>query len=136
MNAQKPYLLPFTTIGSTDLGYIAVAENSALPFPIKRTYWIYYTPETVARGHHAHHELQQVVVAVHGRIEFVLENVAGEKTTFLLEKPDVGLFIPEMHWRTINFSHDAVLLCLASTEYNEADYIRSFAAFKALSKAS
>ncbi|QNE39091.1 WxcM-like domain-containing protein [Hymenobacter sp. NBH84] len=132
MNVQKPYLLTFDTIGAPDLGYIAVAGNSALPFQIKRTYWIYCTPETVARGHHAHHELQQVVIAVHGSIEFVLENVAGEKTIFHLEKPNVGLYIPEMHWRTINFSHDAVLLCLASTEYNEADYIRDFEVFQAL----
>ncbi|UOR07288.1 FdtA/QdtA family cupin domain-containing protein [Hymenobacter aerilatus] len=131
---QTPYLLTFDTIGSPDLGYIAVAENSALPFPIKRTYWIYCTPETVLRGHHAHHELQQLVIAVHGRIEFTLENVAGEKSTFLLDAPEVGLFIPEMHWRTINFSHDAVLLCLASTEYNEADYIRSFEEFKSVAR--
>lgn len=132
MDVQKPYLIEFPKIGSSGIGYVAVAENSALPFEIKRTYWIYYTPETIARGHHAHYDLQQILIAVSGSIEFVLENVIGEKTIVHLDRPDVGLFVPKMHWRTINFSQNAVLLCLASTEYNEADYIRSFDFFKSL----
>jgi len=132
MHANKPHLLTFPKIGATDLGYIAIAENSALPFEIKRVYWTYCTPETVARGHHAHHELQQVIIAVSGSIEFVLEDVQGNRTTILLDKPDSGLYIPRMYWRTISFSHSAVLLCLASTEYNESDYIRDFNEFKSM----
>ena len=134
MNAQKPYLLTFDTTGSPDLEYIAVAENSTLPFQIKRTHWIYCTPERVARDYHAYHELQQIVIAVHDSIEFVLENVLEKKTKFRLEKSDTRLFFSKMQWRTSNFLHDAILLCVDSTEYNEADYIRSFEEFKSLNK--
>ena len=53
---------------------------------------------------------------------------------YILSNPAVGLFIPKMHWRTISFSHDAVLLCLSSAEYDEADYIRDFSTFKKIGK--
>jgi len=132
MDVQKPYLISFPTIGSSDLGYIAVSESKVLPFEVKRIYWICHTPETVTRGCHAHHEMQQIVIAVSGAIKIVLEDLAGDKMTICLDKPDIGLFIPKMYWRTINFSNDAVLLCLASTEYDELDYIRNFDDFKSL----
>ena len=53
---------------------------------------------------------------------------------YILNNPVVGLFIPKMHWRTISFSRNAVLLCLASAEYDEADYIRDFEEFKSKGK--
>lgn len=127
---QKPHLIKFSKVGSSNLGYITVAENSYLPFEIKRVYWTYYTPDSVIRGHHAHHNLEQIIFAVSGNIEFVLEDEKGKKLTFLLDKPNIGLYIPRLYWRTINFSHNAVLLCLASIEYEESDYIRDYDKFK------
>ncbi len=76
--------------------------------------------------------LEQLIFAVSGVIEFVLENVAGDKLTFILDKPNIGLYIPKMFWRTIKLSHNAVLLCLASKEFEEADYIRNYDQFKQL----
>jgi dTDP-4-dehydrorhamnose 3,5-epimerase-like enzyme len=109
-----------------------VAQNSELPFEIKRVYWTYCTPDAVIRGHHAHYELEQLVFATSGQIEFELQGINGQQQHFLLDSPERGLYIPKLYWRTIKFSHNAVLLCLASMEYDEDDYIRSFEDFKQL----
>lgn len=127
-----PQLVEFSKIGSSDLGYITVAQNSTLPFQIARVYWTYYTPDSVIRGHHAHYALEQVIFATSGRIEFELEGMDGVKQGFLLESPHIGLYVPKLYWRTIKFSHNAVLMCLASMEHEEADYIRDYPIFKSL----
>lgn len=128
----SPQLIEFSKIGSPALGYITVGQNSALPFTVQRVYWTYYTPDSVVRGHHAHHELEQLIFATSGRIEFVLESLDGRAETFVLDSPHVGLYIPRLFWRTIKFSHNAVLMCLASMEYSEEDYIREYEDFRAL----
>jgi hypothetical protein len=130
---KTPQLIDFELIGSPNIGYLTVAEHPLnIPFPIKRTYWTYFTPNNVERGHHGHHELEQVIIAVCGIIKFELESVDGEKFSFVLNNPNVGLYIPKKYWRIINFSHNSVLLCLASIEYDEKDYIRDYVEFKKL----
>lgn len=131
MKNNKPKIINLDKIGSTDQGYITIAENlSNIPFEIKRVYWTYYTPQDVIRGGHAHFELEQIIVAVSGKIIFNVEDIFGNKDTFVLEHPSQGLYIPKLIWRDIQFSHNAVLLCLASLEYDEADYIREYNIFK------
>lgn len=128
---KEPQLIEFKKIGSPDLGYISVTElGDQVPFEFKRVYWTYYTPNHIERGGHAHKKLQQVIVAVSGIILFSLEDKFGNKYTFELKKPNQGLFIPEGFWRDIKFSHNAVLLCLASDKYLEDDYVRDYEAFK------
>ena len=63
-------------------------------------------------------------MAVSGIIEFTLTDKENNKQLFILDNPDKALFIPEGYWRDIKFSHNAVLLCLASEVYEEEDYIR------------
>jgi len=123
--SKNPQIITLNSIGSSNLGYITVAEqNNNIPFEIKRVYWTYYTPNEVERGNHAHEKLEQVIVAVSGIIKFILEDTKGNITEFILDSPSKGLYIPSMYWRTIKFSHNAVLLCLASEHYDENDYIR------------
>ncbi|MCU0358140.1 MAG: FdtA/QdtA family cupin domain-containing protein [Cyclobacteriaceae bacterium] len=124
---SKPGLINFGKVGSSALGYITVAEK--LPFEIKRVYWTYYAPHEVMRGNHAHKELRQIIFALGGVINFELEGVDGSKYHYMLESPEVGLYIPKLYWRTMKFSHNAVLLCLASEEYVEDDYIREYSEF-------
>ena len=61
---------------------------------------------------------------------FTTEDLQGNKETFVLDTPNKGLFIPEKLWRDIQFSHNAVLLCLASEVYTTEDYIRDYDEFK------
>lgn len=129
---RDPTLFEFGKIGKLDLGYITVAENSELPFPVKRVYWTYYTPDSVIRGYHAHLRLNQLIFAVSGEINFRLESIDGREYRFVLNRPYLGLYIPPGDWREIKLSHNAVLLCLASLEYDETDYIRDYEDFRSL----
>ncbi len=125
-----PYYINFSKIGSPNLGYISVAENlENIPFEVQRVYWTYFTPQDVTRGGHAHLVLEQVIVAVSGTITFITEDLQGSKTEFVLDSPEKGLYIPKQIWRDIKFSHNAVLLCLASEKYTEYDYIREYQNF-------
>lgn len=130
LEKNKPFIIDFESIGDSQLGYISVAEvQNQVPFGIERAYWTYYTPNEVQRGFHAHKELQQVLVAVSGVIKFKLIDQNKNELEFVIDNPSKGLYIPRLYWREISFSHNAVLLCLASQVYNEEDYIRSFEDF-------
>ena len=130
MNFDKPCLIEFPKIGNSTLGYISIAENDTLPFEVKRIYWTYYTPESVERGGHAHYKLQQVLVAVAGKIIIGVELLNGEKMEFILDNPNIGLYIPKATWRTMKYTHNAVQMCIASIVYEESDYIRDYEEFK------
>lgn len=128
---KKIQYIDLDKIGNPSLGFITIAENSKnIPFDIKRVYWTYYTPQDVIRGGHAHKHLEQFIFAVSGVIEFNTEDQDGNKQTFILDNPSRGLYIPRLIWRDIKFSHSAVLLCLASEEYDEEDYFRDYNEFK------
>ena len=108
---------------------VALEEYKDIPFDIKRVYYIYRTEEGVRRGFHAHKNLKQILVCVHGSCKILLDN-GKEKETVLLDNPCEGLYIENDIWREMyDFSPDAVLLVLASELYDEADYIRNYDAF-------
>lgn len=105
---------------------VALEEYKDIPFNIKRVYYIYRTEEGVRRGFHAHKNLEQILVCVHGSCKILLDN-GTEKETVLLDNPCEGLYISNDIWREMyDFSPDAVLLVLASEPYDEADYIRNY----------
>ena len=111
-------------------GKLTVIESlKDVPFEIKRIYYIYSVSPATSRGLHAHKALSQVVIAVSGKFEIKLDD--GEKTEiFLMNKPNIGLFIPPGIWREmLDFSADAVCLVLASDFYLESDYIRDYDEF-------
>ncbi|AYN00492.1 FdtA/QdtA family cupin domain-containing protein [Chryseobacterium aahli] len=128
---NKPTYFNLDKIGSSSLGFITVAESlKNVPFEVKRVYWTYYTPQDVIRGGHAHKNLEQLIFAVAGTIRFNTEDQDGNKEEFILDSPSVGLYLPKLIWRDIKFSHNAVLLCLASELYDENDYFRDFQDYK------
>jgi dTDP-4-dehydrorhamnose 3,5-epimerase-like enzyme len=107
-------------------GYLSVVENGLdIPFDIKRIYYLYMVPE-VARGAHAHKELQQLLIATSGSVDITLDD-GMDKKTFHLDKPWKGLLVVPGLWRDLdNFSGGTVLMCLASEKYDAADYIRDY----------
>lgn len=132
-NKKSPFFIDLGTIGSSELGFITVCEEgNNFPFKIKRTYWTYFTPNNVERGGHAHKNLKQVIISVSGVIQIKTETLEGELKSFTLDRPDKGLYIENFCWREIKFSHNAVLLCLASEVYRESDYIRDYSEFQKL----
>jgi hypothetical protein len=127
-----PQIITFPKIGNSQLGYISIAEKDNLPFTPKRIYWTYFTPEDVERGGHAHLELEQVLVAVAGKVELTIETLNGKIYNFILAHPSKGLYIPQKSWRTMKYSHNAVQMCIASIEYDESDYVRDYGDFQNL----
>jgi dTDP-4-dehydrorhamnose 3,5-epimerase-like enzyme len=131
---KKPFLIHFPKIGSESFGYISLAEKGLLPFVPKRIYWTYFTPDDAIRGNHSHHELEQVLVAVSGKVTVNITTIEGEDFEYILDSPDKGVFIPKKCWRILKYSHNAVQMCIASLEYSETDYIRDYDEFKKLIK--
>ncbi len=132
---KTPQIINFNRIGKPSEGYLSIVESNAdIPFEIKRNFWTYFTPEEVVRGRHAHYETEMVLIAMAGRIVVNTEMPDGSINVFILDKPDMGLYMPKLCWHTMQYSHNAVQLVIASTVYSEADYIRSYEDFKALQK--
>lgn len=105
---------------------VALEQNKDVPFEIKRIYYIYGTPKNVTRGYHAHKNLKQILICIHGSCKIKLDN-GFESKIILLDKPYEGLYVESNMWREMfDFSSDAVLLVLASELYDEEDYIRNY----------
>ena len=114
-------------------GNLSVIEHEVVPFDIKRVYYLYDVPAGAERGGHAHKKLQQFLVALSGSFDVLLNDGKVEKTV-TLNKPFEGLLISKGIWRELkNFSSGAVCLVVASEVFEEADYIRDFEDFLALS---
>lgn len=108
---------------------VAIEEQKDIPFPIRRVYYLYNTGEGVVRGYHAHKNLQQILICIHGTCKIRLDD-GKSKEVVLLDKPYEGLYVCNSVWREMfDFSPDAVLLVLASELYNESDYIRNYSDF-------
>lgn len=128
---KTPHLIEFPKLGDPSIGYISVHEQQKyVPFEVQRTFWTFYTPESIVRGRHAHHATEQVLVALSGRIIVTTELADGTVEVFRLEDPHVGLYVPPNAWHTMQYSHTAVQLVFASSVYDEKDYIRSYDEFK------
>jgi len=110
-------------------GNLAVIENGVFPYDIKRVYYLHDVPIGAYRGGHAHKECVELLIAVSGSFEVVLDNgITKERVT--LNKPSEGLLIDVHTWRELeNFSSGSVCLVLASHEYDEQDYIRNYEEF-------
>ena len=107
-------------------GNIRVVENDTIPFDVKRVYYLFDVPSGAKRGGHAHKKLKQVLIAISGSFDVVLKN-GKSKEIITLNRPDKGLLIENNIWRELeNFSSGSVCLVLASEEFSENDYIRSY----------
>ena len=135
MTNLDAHIIKFPKIGNSGLGYISVAENALLPFEVKRIYWTYFTPEDIERGGHAHHELEQILVSVSGKIIVTTQMPGAEERKFILESADEGIYLPKHCWHIMKYSHNAVQMCIANMAYSEDDYIRDYDAFKKLGSA-
>ena len=108
---------------------VALEEHKDIPFEIKRVYYMYDTIEGVRRGFHAHKSLEQILICIHGTCKVLLDN-GTEKKIVPLERPYEGLYIANNILREMyDFSHDEVLMVLASDYYKEEDYIRDYQEF-------
>lgn len=106
-----------------------IEEDNHIPFKIERTYWIYDVPGGEVRGGHAFKKQKELVVALSGSFDVVIDN-GHVKQTFSLNRSYYGLYVPAGIWRQMqNFSTNSLAFVISSTEYNETDYIRNYDEF-------
>lgn len=128
---SQPYLLSFDCIGNASSGSLITTQQEAnLPFAVKRVFWVNNTPDGIVRGNHANKQTQEIMVVVAGSVKVETESITGEKATFELDDPTVGLYIPTYCWLRIFFSPGTTLVCLASTDFEASDYILDLATFR------
>ena len=123
---EKCPILQFADLGD-DRGKLVVIEgNQAVPFEIKRVFYIYESDSTVVRGQHANRESEFVLINVAGKSKVRITD-GKDEIIVQLDKPMMGVYIPKMIWKDMfDFSEDSVLLVLASTHYNGEEYIRDY----------
>ncbi len=106
-----------------------IEEGTQLPFRIRRTYWIYDVPGGEHRGGHAFRETEELIVALSGSFDVVI-NDGMKEWRFVLNRSFSGVYVPKMVWRILeNFSTNSLALVIASTDYSDKDYIRDFDEF-------
>lgn len=101
-------------------------EETHVPFHIKRAYWIYDVPGGEKRGGHAFKENEEIIIALSGSFDVILEDGISKKT-FTLNRSYYGLYVPKGLWRKMdNFSTNSVAFVLSSIPYDPSDYIRDY----------
>jgi hypothetical protein len=106
-----------------------IEGGNHVPFDIRRVYYLYDVPGGSERGGHAHKGLHQLIIAMSGSFDVLLNDGATEKRVHLC-RSYYGLYVCPMIWRELdNFSSGSVCMVLASNAYDEADYYRNYADF-------
>lgn len=108
-----------------------IEGGSHVPFAIQRVYYLYDVPGGSERGGHAHKALHQLIIAMSGSFDVVLDD-GCEQRRFHLNRSYYGLYVCPMMWRELdNFSSGSVCMVLASNRYAEDDYYRDYGDFRA-----
>ena len=108
-------------------GNLTFIEGGAhIPFDIARVYYLYDVPGGAERGGHAHKALRQLIIAMSGSFDILLDDGVNKQRVHL-NRPYFGLYVDTMVWRELdNFSSGSVCMVLASTHYEESDYYRDY----------
>ena len=116
--------LPKITDPRGNLTFVEGGQH--IPFDIQRVYYLYDVPGGAERGGHAHKGLQQLIIAMSGSFDVVLDD-GREKKRYHLNRSYSGLYVCPMIWRELdNFSSGSVCMVLASNRYDEDDYYRDY----------
>jgi hypothetical protein len=102
-------------------GNLTVIEK-VIPFAIKRIFYIYGVDGSV-RGGHRHRKTIQAAICIQGECK-IYNNDNSKEEIFHLDKPNKCLILETLDWHKMyEFSPDAILMVLASEDFDEADYI-------------
>ncbi len=129
MSLEKCRIIDLPKIADPRGNLTFIEGERHVPFDIKRVYYLYDVPGGAERGGHAHRELHQLIVAMSGSFDVLLDDGA-ERKRFHLNRSYYGLYVCPMIWRELdNFSSGSVCMVLASNLYDEADYYRYYHEF-------
>lgn len=111
-------------------GNLSIGEfEKEIPFKPNRFFLIFDVPSAEIRGEHAHLQCKQFLIAVKGTVNVIADD-GYIREEFILNRPNIGLYLPEMVWGIqYRYSSDAMLLVFASEHYDPEDYIRDYEQF-------
>jgi dTDP-4-dehydrorhamnose 3,5-epimerase-like enzyme len=129
MNKTEPILISLPKIDDPRGNLSFIEEEKHIPFKIERVYWIYDVPGGQVRGGHAFRKQQELIVALSGSFDVVIDD-GQHKQKFHLNRSYFGLYVPAGYWRQMeNFSTNSLAMVLSSTTYDESDYIRDYSTY-------
>jgi len=126
MNIDLCHMVDLPKISDPRGNLTFIEAGSHIPFDIERVYYLYDVPGGAERGGHAHKGLSQLIIAMSGSFDVVLDD-GGKKRRIHLNRSYQGLYVCPMIWRELdNFSSGSVCMVLASNKYDESDYYRNY----------
>ena len=129
MNLEKCRIIDLPKIHDPRGNLTFVEGGIHVPFDIRRVYYLYDVPGGAERGGHAHKDLNQLIIAMSGSFDVILDD-GREKKRYHLNRSYYGLYICPMIWRELdNFSSGSICMVLASNLYDEKDYYREYSSF-------
>jgi hypothetical protein len=129
MNIQDCRIIELPKITERRGNLTFIEGGRHVPFEIRRVYYLYDVPGGAERGGHAHKALHQLIIAMSGSFDVILDD-GHEKKRFHLNRSYYGLYVCPMIWRELdNFSSGSVCVVLASNLYDESDYFRDYNPF-------
>ncbi len=129
MSLDRSKLIDLPRIADPRGNLTFIEGGRHVPFEIKRVYYLYDVPGGAERGGHAHKELHQLIIAMSGSFDVMVDDGENKKLVHL-NRSYLGLYIPPMMWRDLdNFSSGSVCMVVASDFYKESDYYHEYADF-------
>lgn len=123
---EKCPIIQFKDLGDERGKLVVIEGGQAIPFEIKRVFYIYDSDNDVIRGQHANRKSEFVLINVEGKSKVRITD-GKEEFVAELDRPMTGIYIPKMIWKDMyDFSRNSILLVLASTHYDNSEYIRDY----------
>lgn len=134
MLTSKPHIVSLPKITDPRGNLSVIQSMQHIPFEIARCYWVYDVPSGMDRDGHAFYASSELIVALSGAISVEVDD-GHEVTTYHLNSPDMGLYLPPMVWRSLKwFSTNAVAMLLSSELYDPDDYINDYNQFRQINE--
>ena len=127
---MEPEIIKISTFKSSQGNLSIIDKKNNIPFEVKRIFYIYDIPQNTQRGGHAHKSLKQFIWVINGQLEIITFSKNDMKKKFILDSPNMGLYIPELTWSyQLTRSFNTIYCVAASDYYDENEYIRDWEDF-------
>ena len=127
---MEPEIIKISTFKSSEGNLSIIDKRNNIPFEVKRIFYLYNIPQNTQRGGHAHKSLKQFIWVINGQLEIITFSKNDPQKKFVLDCPDIGLYIPELTWSyQITRSYNTIYCVAASDYYDENEYIRELENF-------
>ena len=116
-----------------DEGILYPIEFKDLPFEPKRVFYVTDVPKDEERGLHAHHETEQILICIKGKILVKTFDANKNEHDERIIVPGESVYVGKLIWDSqIYLTGDDIMMSICSTSYDTEDYIHSIEEYKAM----